>query len=127
MPSIKITGVIKNIFPSEVYGNNFEKKVFYLKEPDTEKYPQTFSIELHQGDTNKLDSFSYGDVVTCHINIKGREWVKGERSGCINTLQCWKIELVNKQSETQPAPQPAPVKSTVWTAAGEGVTDELPF
>lgn len=84
-----LTGTITDIFPAETYGQ-LQKRVFWLKE-QADKYPNHWAIELQNSNMSLIDNFKINDRVTCNINITGRYWEKNGKSGCINTLKCWKI------------------------------------
>lgn len=123
---IVLQGRIKTIFPAEVYGN-FEKRVLWLEET-VDRYPQTYSIEFHQGDCNVLDAFKENDQVECSINLRGRHWEKNGKEGVMNTLQCWRIRKVQQASDPGKEYQqaeaahhgPAPTE-------GKNYSDDLPF
>lgn len=87
---IKITGTITDIFPVQTFGN-FEKRVAWVQEETTGRYPNQFEIEFQQNDVNTLDSFVPGDVVECKIDVRGKKWEKNGKSGVINTLKCFEI------------------------------------
>ena len=91
---IKVSGKIKKIFDSAVYGT-FEKRVIWLEEV-SEKYPNTFQFELWNEDIAMPDSYREGDYVTCYIDLKGKYWDKGDKDGVMNTLKCWNIEKDGK-------------------------------
>lgn len=97
---IILTGIITDIFPAEVYGN-FEKRVLWLKQPDSEKYPEHWQIEFHQGNANQLDNFKVGQSVEITVDIKGRGWEKGGKKSIFVTLKATDIV---KQGESKPTP-----------------------
>jgi|ERR1044072_2783776 hypothetical protein len=126
---VTLSGKIKTIFPAEVYGN-FEKRVMWLEET-VDRYPQTYSIEFHQGDCNVLDAFKEGDEVQCSINLRGRHWQKDDKEGVMNTFQCWRIKKVSPAAGT-PATDPGKEYQQAeavhhGTAPAAEVADELPF
>jgi len=115
MSKVILTGRISAIFAAEIFGS-FEKRKFWLEETEG-KYPQTWELEVHQGTCNLMDNYHKGQMVSCHVDVRGRFWEKGGKSGVMNTLKCWKIESPNQQhpaSNTQPADITEPV-------------DDLPF
>lgn len=123
MANITVTGTIKQIFNSEVYGN-FEKRVFWVEE-NTDKYPNTYQLEMQQGECNRLDSFKAGDKVECNIEVKGRWYHKNGKEGVINTLKCWKL-IKHGQEIKQPVQDMSkPVPKEEFDNAL--VTDDLPF
>jgi|ERR1044072_3151442 hypothetical protein len=123
---VTLSGKIKTIFNAEVYGN-FEKRVMWLKET-VDQYPQTYSIEFHQGDCNVLDAFKEGDEVQCSINLRGRHWEKNGKEGVMNTFQCWRIKKISSAAGNDPGQEYQQAEATYHgTAAAEEVADELPF
>jgi hypothetical protein len=87
---IKITGHITDIFPTESFGN-FEKRVAWVAEVSGDRYPNTYALEFQQNDVNQLDHVSPGDLVECKVDVKGKKWEKGGKSGVINVLKCFDI------------------------------------
>jgi hypothetical protein len=119
---VVLSGRIKTIFSAEVFGN-FEKRVMWLEE-QTDKYPQTYSLEFTQGDVNVLDAFKEGDQVECSINLRGRHSEKNGKEYVFNSMQCWRIKRVANAVETPTqVQQTAPVVAPV----AQELTDELPF
>lgn len=95
--NITITGTIKQIFQSEVFGN-FEKRVFWVEET-TDKYPNTYQLEFQQGECNRLDSFKSGDQVECSVDVRGRWYSKNGKEGVINSLKCWRLIKQGQQAQ----------------------------
>lgn len=91
---IKLIGKIKKIFPTETYGT-FDKRVVWIEE-QTEKYPNTWQLELWKEDCPMADNYKEGDFVTAYIDIKGKFWEKEIKSGVMNTLKCWNFEKEGK-------------------------------
>lgn len=94
---IKISGKIKRVFEAETFGTEktFEKRNFWL-EDISEKYPNTWQLELWQQDCPMIDSYNVGDFVTAYIDIKGKYWERNGKEGVMNTLKCWNIEKEGK-------------------------------
>lgn len=107
---MEIQGRIKQIFPSQMLGQNgFEKRDLVIV--TEEQYPQTIIIQFTQQRCDLLDSLQVGQNVKVYINIRGREWTnqQGEIK-YFNTIEGWKIELVQttnvaNQQPVQQAPQ----------------------
>lgn len=128
--TITLSGKIETIFPVETYGN-IEKRVIWISEQGVQ-YPNTWSLEFIQGQVNILDNYKSGDLVVCKVDIKGRYWQKGDRSGVITTLKCWAIERQAGQPAQQqaaPRPQPAPQATNRPPAASQADIgdDDAPF
>ena len=119
---MEIQGRIKQIFPSQMLGQNgFEKRDLVIV--TEEQYPQTIIIQFTQQRCDLLDSLQVGQFVKVYINIKGREWRSpyGETK-YFNTIEGWKIEVIQttnvayqqpvqqapQQPMTQAAPAPPP-------------------
>jgi hypothetical protein len=83
-----ITGTIKIIFPTESYPSGFSKREFVVT--TKEQYPQDVKLEVVKDKTALLDSFSEGQEVTVHFNVRGNEY----QGKYYVSLQGWKIEKV---------------------------------
>ena len=108
---MEIQGRIKQIFPSQVIGQNgFEKRDLVIV--TEENYPQTIIIQFTQQRCDLLDSLQVGQNIKVYINIRGREWTdpQGETK-YFNTIEGWKIEVIQTTNVAyqQPVPQAAPV------------------
>lgn len=92
----QLTGVIHTIFNFERFGD-FQKRVFWLAEPKTDKnkYPQFWALEMHHDDGLDLAHYKVGDPVCAHVEIRGRLWSKNGRESVINILKCTSIERVS--------------------------------
>lgn len=98
MPStIKLTGVVTDVFPIENF-SNFSKRAFWVKEPDTERYPQHWELELHGQDADRLKGVAIGDQVVCEVEIRGRKYNKrnGGGEGIMNSLKCVGLAVTKK-------------------------------
>jgi hypothetical protein len=86
--SLQLQGTIKVIFQTETYPSGFTKREFVVT--TKEQYPQDVKIELVKDKTAILDSFSEGQEVTVHFNLKGNEF----NGKYYVSLQGWKVEKV---------------------------------
>ena len=86
--SLQLTGTIKVIFQAETYPSGFTKREFVVT--TKEQYPQDIKIELVNDKTAILDSFSEGQEVTVHFNVRGNEF----NGKYYVSLQGWKVEEV---------------------------------
>ena len=115
---MEIQGRIKQIFPSQMIGQNgFEKRDLVIV--TEEQYPQTIIIQFTQQRCDLLDSLQVGQIVKVYINIRGREWTNPqEETKYFNTIEGWKIEVIQttnvanqqpvQQTSQQPVEQAAP-------------------
>jgi len=92
---IKITGTIKKVLPKETFSGGFDKRIFWIDD-DSDKYPNTYSLELWKSDTDMIDNYQVGDLVTCYVDLKGKFWQRDGREGVMNTIKCWNIEKDGK-------------------------------
>ena len=114
---MEIQGRIKQIFPSQVIGQNgFEKRDLVIT--TIEQYPQTIIIQFTQQRCDLLDSLQVGQNVKVYINIRGREWTNPQgETKYFNTIEGWKIEVIqttnvaNQQPVAQTAPAPPPQRA----------------
>lgn len=99
---MEIQGRIKQIFPSQIIGQNgFEKRDLVIV--TEEQYPQTIIIQFTQGRCALLDNVRVGERVRVYINIKGREWTNPQgETKYFNTIECWKLELMQTTNVSQP-------------------------
>ena len=115
---MEIQGRIKQIFPSQMLGQNgFEKRDLVIV--TEEQYPQTIIIQFTQQRCDLLNNLQVGQNVKVYINIRGREWTnpQGEIK-YFNTIEGWKIEVIQttnvayqqpvQQAPQQPVAQAAP-------------------
>lgn len=114
---MEIQGRIKQIFPSQMIGQNgFEKRDLVIV--TEEQYPQTIIIQFTQQRCDLLDSLQVGQNVKVYINIRGREWTNPQgETKYFNTIEGWKIEVIqttnvaNQQPVAQAAPAPTPQRA----------------
>jgi len=66
-------GVIKDIFDTQEFKNNFKKREIIVS--TTEEYPQDIKFEFtDETGINKLDDYSVGEAVKIAFQLKGSEW-----------------------------------------------------
>ena len=114
---MEIQGRIKQIFPSQMLGQNgFEKRDLVIT--TEEQYPQTIIIQFTQQRCDLLDSLQVGQIVKVYINIRGREWTNPQgETKYFNTIEGWKIEVIQTTNVTYQQPvQQAPQQPFAQTA-----------
>lgn len=120
---MEIKGTIKVINNEQQVSPTFKKREMVVTTAD--QYPQHILIEFNQDKCNLVDNRNVGDKVKVHINIRGRMW-EDKNKGTeryFNTIQGWKIELLEKG--TAPVSQPAPAQVAPAVPAAED--SDLPF
>ena len=66
-------GVIKDIFDTQEFKNNFKKREIIVS--TTEEYPQDIKFEFtDETGINKLDDYGVGEAVKIAFQLKGSEW-----------------------------------------------------
>lgn len=94
---MNITGTIKTINLTQQVSEKFSKREFVLETNTDTPYPQTILFELQQQSTDIIDAYEVGQEVTVEFNLKGRQWANDQGEvKTFNTLQCWKIQPINK-------------------------------
>ena len=118
---MEIQGRVKQIFPSQMLGQNgFEKRDLVIV--TEEQYPQTIIIQFTQQRCDLLNNLQVGQNVKVYINIRGREWTNPQgETKYFNTIEGWKIEVIQttnvayqqpvQQPVAQAAPAPPPQRS----------------
>lgn len=99
MPSTtaKLTGVLTDVFPVETTAN-FSKRIFWLKEPDTERYPQHWEIELHGRDVEQIMKVKIGDKLEVEVEVRGRQYNSRQGGGkkIFTSLKCTGMTLLER-------------------------------
>jgi len=92
---MEVTGKIKVIGLTKQVSDKFKSRDLVITTGDT--YPQHVLLQATQNKCELLDSLTVGSEVTCHINIRGREWNSptGETK-YFNTIEVWKIDVIGK-------------------------------
>ena len=88
----QVSGEIIEIYDVKIISDNFKKREFILKHAPNPEYPDFLKLEVVQNKTDLLDKYKVGDTVEVDINLKGKKWEKGEKSGYFNSLQAWRIQ-----------------------------------
>lgn len=97
MPTVQLTGTIKQIGPTETVGSSGFKKRSFLLVEKKDQYPSTWMLETHKDFCSTLDNLWPGQTVTCEVEVTGREW----KDKAFNTLKAFRItpEVGQKQPE----------------------------
>ncbi len=94
MVKLNLTGTITDIFREEQVSDKLTKRTFWLIEPDRERYPQHWEIELHNDDCKRLKDFRIGQVVECEVELRGRLYERGIKKFIYNSLKCIGLKAV---------------------------------
>lgn len=86
--STKLRRILTDVFPVETF-KNFTKRVFWMKQPDTERYPEHWQLELHGDEWKRIDQFKVGTWLEAEVEIRGRKWRNSQnRESIIMSLKC---------------------------------------
>ena len=96
-----VSGEIIEIYDIQIVSDNFKKREFILKHAPNPEYPDFLKLEVVQNKTDLLDKYKVGQHVEVEINLKGKKWEKGEKSGYFNSLQAWRIQPAS-QVDSEP-------------------------
>lgn len=94
MSNTVLTGLIRNIFPEESFGNPdrpFRKRVVWLTEIGVQ-YPNTWQVEFWNDDGSVLDRFAIGNKVNIHYAVLGKMSSKNGEEKVFNTIRGLKIQ-----------------------------------
>lgn len=80
----KLVGFITDIFPVETKPN-FSKQVLWIKQPDTERYPQHWQVEAHNNDIDRLRHFKKNQKVEAEVEIRGHKYINKQGHQTIMT------------------------------------------
>lgn len=125
---MEVTGILHTSFDTLKVSEKFSKREFVLETEVSTPYPQKILIQLTQDKCGLLDQFRKGDMLKVQINLRGREWNGPQGIKYFNTIEAWRIELVQgtMRSEppaaTQQSTTPAPVFNSNISD-----NDDLPF
>lgn len=126
------TGIIEEIFDTVTRNEKYLSREFVLKQPG--EYDQFIKFDTKGLKCELLNSFRVGMEVKVTYNVKGRKWVKDDKTGYFNSLEAWKIESVGGEKLTVYAKPPEidfnksvePEVPYDFNAAGQDNKD-LPF
>jgi hypothetical protein len=82
---------IKRIGKTESVGEKgFQKTQIVVEIPG--EYPQTLQIEACGRKADIFQDYQPGDIVSCKISLKGKEWVNSAgETKVINTIDVWAV------------------------------------
>ena len=122
---MEVTGKIKKIDETKVYGESFRKREMVLTTND--QYPQMLKIEFVQDKCDLLDKYKVDADVKISINLTGREWINPQGEAVyFNAIQGWRVEA--EQGVGGSVPPMAPLDNLETTTdLNDSEPDDLPF
>lgn len=127
---MEIIGILKVKFETQKVSEKFSKREFVITTGEDTPYPQHVIMELVNDKCPGLDLYNVGDKVKVQMNISGREWNGPQGIKYFNTIDAWRLDLVERSSAL--AVSSASVSEPEITGTGEDGTtnadlDDLPF
>ena len=104
MSDLSVQGTIYKVFDTQEITSTFTKREFVIV--TDEQYPQHLKFELIKDKTSLIEEYKEGQKVTVHFNLRGREWIKGEKTSYFVSLHAWRIESESAPVSNQSAPAP---------------------
>lgn len=124
---MNIKAKLLEIFDVTQISATFKKREFVVEYAENPQYPEYLKFELIQDKCGLLDSFSPGQEVDVHFNLKGRKWTDPQGNvKYFNTLQAWRIQDAQQQSAQAGPPVDNGLDAPpAWIA--DGGEDDVPF
>lgn len=123
--SFEVEGKLIKKYETESKSEKFQAREFVL-EVASGNYPEFVKFQLVQDRCAIIDSFSEGERMKVHFDLRGREW----QGKYFTNLNAWRVEKVNQTAE---APAAAggdgsfPSASDEPAYSGGSSEDDLPF
>lgn len=124
---MQIHGEIKVILDTQKVSERFQKREFVLTTEANTPYPQHVIFQLTQDKCDILNSYNEGDEVSVDFNLRGREWSGPQGVKYFNTIEAWRLSLVNKGSGTPKANNDPISPSPPDFSSSPNDNDDLPF
>jgi len=102
MSTVNLIGIITDIFPAQNVTPQFVKRVFWVREPDTNPYPQHWEIEVLNEEIKRLQGFSVGDPVEAEVEVRGRQYTRGGSKSIFNSLKCTGLRKLTSTKAASP-------------------------
>lgn len=93
---MELTGLLHVKYDTQTVSEKFAKRDFVIKTEIDTQYPQLVTLQLTQDKCSLVNDILPNEMIKCYINIQGREWNGPQGVKYFNTINCWKIEKVNK-------------------------------
>ncbi|MTI29890.1 DUF3127 domain-containing protein [Cytophagales bacterium RKSG123] len=114
--------------------DSFRKREFVVEFAENPQYPEYIKFEMIQDKCDLLNSFSVGQEVEVHFNLKGRKWTDPQGNvKYFNSLQAWRVldgaasQGMNATATAGGAATPPPSQEPEWLNSGNGEEGDLPF
>jgi len=93
--NMEVIGTIKHIGETETVSDRFKKREIVITIDPDSTYPQHVSFQLTQDKCDLVNSMIEGVQVKAQFNLRGREWNGPQGVKYFNTLEIWRMAVVN--------------------------------
>ena len=124
MATFEINGRLHKIFETENKTPTFQAREFVIETNDN-NYLQYIKFQLTQDRCQIVDTYTEGEEVKVHFDLRGREW----NGKYFTNLNAWKIEKGGMAIPSTPEATDDPFPKTEFPTASEepSFDDDLPF
>ena len=91
--SFEVEGKLIKKYETESKSEKFQAREFVL-EVASGNYPEFVKFQLTQDRCSLIDSFSEGEQMKVHFDLRGREW----QGKYFTNLNAWKVEKASNQT-----------------------------
>ncbi len=121
--SYELEGVLYKVFDEVKVSDKFKKKEFVVKTSETyndKTFTQYIKLQFTQDKTDRVYKDNVGCKVKVSFNLNGREWTKDGKTNYFNSLDAWRLEVIEQVSS---------LESTASKVADaiDADKDDLPF
>jgi hypothetical protein len=121
MIKTNLRGILTDIFPTDTISERFTKRVFWVKEPDREQYPQHWEVELHNDDAKQINKFEVGDHVEVEVELRGKQYT---RRGSYSKAIVMSLKAVGLKLLARPGDDTYPTVQVKMTPKPKPTKDE---
>jgi len=116
-----VEGIYLGAGKTQMFGknNDYAVRKFWVDTSRNPEYPSPVEFQLAQDNCVKVDNIKPNQRVEVAFNLEGRKWEKDGKSGVMNTIKAYKIDIIEKRSAVVGNQAPSDLPST-----GD---DDLPF
>lgn len=115
-----IEGIFLGAGKTQMVGKNQDYPVrkFWIDVSNNEQYPKPVEFDLNGDNTVKVDNIPKNQRVEVYFHLEGFKWEKDGKSGVMNKVKAYKIDIIQKVSSVQ---------QNNTSFVPESQDDDLPF
>lgn len=117
--SFEVQGKLHKVFPSENKSGNFQAREFVI-EVESGQYSQLVKFQLTQDRCDLIDSYTEGEEIQVHFDLRGREW----DGKYFTNLNAWRLSRPTSSANTD---SPKPTVQEEALSLPDGSFNDLPF